>query len=161
MSDSGNLPSVSLLWKKVSVGSGFRQMSHGTQHFENPDNLEWSIIRHTSLFAEILHDDGIVRCPTFQKTVTVLINPQNRQVFWSPFCVRQSSVTVLLKRLLLSISDTALWKSFDKTLDFFFGRKKDSFGPDSPNNKNTLNNLPYPRVPHDSSGRSWCGKRVD
>ncbi len=31
-----------------------------------PDNLEWSIIRHTSLFAEILHDDDIARCPTFQ-----------------------------------------------------------------------------------------------
>ena len=73
-----------------------------------PDNLEWSIIRHTSLFAEILHDDVIVRCPTFQKTVTVLINPQSRQVFWSPFCVRQSSVSVLLKRFFLSISDTDL-----------------------------------------------------
>jgi hypothetical protein len=33
MTDSDNLPRVSLLWKKVSVGGGLRRMSHGPQHF--------------------------------------------------------------------------------------------------------------------------------
>jgi hypothetical protein len=30
------------------------------------DNLEWSIIRRTSLFAKFFHDDGIAKLPTLQ-----------------------------------------------------------------------------------------------
>jgi len=58
-----------LLIVKKAHGKTSRHGSSGPLHVHlvsGPDNLEWSSIRHTSLFAEIVHDDGIVRCPTFQ-----------------------------------------------------------------------------------------------
>ena len=144
----------------------FSQSCSGPLHVHlvsGPDNLEWSSIRHTSLCAEILHVDGIVRYPTFQgslghlsgcllglcvplpqlphdlrKAVTVLgiwfahlhlfRTPRKSQVTSTAtgsskvsqsskqasslvtlLLARQSSVSVLLKRLLVSISDTDTW----------------------------------------------------
>ena len=46
-----------------------RHRSSGPLHvhlFSGSDNLEWSIIRRTSPFAKIFHDDGIAKLPTLQ-----------------------------------------------------------------------------------------------
>ncbi len=53
-----------LLIVKKAHGKTSRHDRSGPLHVHlvsGPDNLEWSIIRHTSLFPEIVHDDGITR----------------------------------------------------------------------------------------------------
>ncbi len=75
MSDSGNLPWVSLLWRKVSVGDGFRRMSHGPQHFETTGVSRHGRLRQLTLSVSPVEESigggrfssNVTWTPTFRK----------------------------------------------------------------------------------------------